>query len=72
MDVAPEELPTPSYVLNLMSLKLQMLSRRLDGDKVLYAHSPEPPALDPFVVLRLCERHSLLAMEEVNYIYIKN
>lgn len=53
-DIPLEFLSTPLPVFELMSYSLQMLCRRLDSNES-----------DPSQVIRLCQRHSLMCLEEV-------
>jgi hypothetical protein len=50
-----EFLETPLPTFELMSYSLQMLSRRLDSNES-----------DPSQVIRLCQRHSMMCLEEVS------
>lgn len=52
-----EFLATPEPVFELMSPKLQMMCRRLDSND-----------LEPSQLIRLCQRHSMMCLEEVSFI----
>lgn len=58
--IPDEYLATPKLVFDAMSLRLQMLTKRIDGDGL---HSFDTK-LDPIVEMRLCEKHALICIQE--------
>ena len=65
-ETPPEFAATPSHVKQLMSPKLQILCTRLDGEERATSDGVVklPGVLDPNILVRLCERHSLMCLEE--------
>ena len=57
---------TPAHVKQLMSPKLKILCSRLDGEERATSQGivKIPGVLDPNILMRLCERHSLMCLEE--------
>jgi hypothetical protein len=61
LSLIPDEyLATPKEIFDVMSLKLQLLTRRLDGEGT---HSFNM-SMNSMAEIRLCEKHSLMCIQE--------
>ena len=65
-ETPPEFTATPAHVKQLMSKQLQILCSRLDGEERATSKGivKLPGVLDPNILVRLCDKHSMMCLEQ--------